>query len=194
MKRDDTMKKLVLLVLLLIIGCTANVELGETTGSSAAAITYITHTNPNGFYSFERPRYWLDKSEGGITEFDGPTKNAVYYTIVVPSIIMPQSLGGDFETKEDYVASLESQWGTAKDYSKLSLGTITVDNKEAAEIVATYTYQGYQYKTRQVVFESDNGFFIRIAYTGPKEGFNDYMPVMDRALETFKILDIEVEK
>ncbi len=172
----------VFLLLLLLVGC--SVEIGETTGSSAEAITYVPYTG--NLYSFERPQYWLDASEGGMTEFDGPT-NGVQYTLVVPSIVMPQSEGGAYATKEDYIASLESQWATADDYRRISLGTTVVDGREAAEIIAVYSLQGYQVMTRQVVFETDIGFF-RIAYTGPEEGFNDYMSVMDRALETFQVL------
>lgn len=189
------MKKIILLLLisLLMFGCKAKVgmELGETTGSSADMITYITHTDPNNYYSFERPRYWIDKSGKGITEFDGPSKHGVYYTIVVPSLIMPKSRGGSFETKEDAVAALEDQWKTAQDYKRHSLGTTTVNNKQAVEIIATFGYQSNTYKTKQVVFESDKGFLIRIAYTGPEEDFNEYMPVMDKVLETFKIIDTQ---
>lgn len=189
------MKKIILLVLisLLMFGCKVKVgtEIGESTTSSADMITYITHTDKNNFYSFERPRYWIDKSEKGVTEFDGPSKQGVYYTIVVPSLIMPKSMGGSFETKENYVAALESQWKTVGDYKRFSLGTTTVNNKQAAEIIATFTYQDKRYKTKQVVFESDKGFFIRIAYTGPEEEFSAYMPVMDKVLETFKIIDTQ---
>ncbi|MBI4153272.1 hypothetical protein HY497_02000 [Candidatus Woesearchaeota archaeon] len=182
------MRMFILLVLsflsvLFIIGCTTSVELGETTGSSANEITYVSYADSTGIYSFERPQYWTDQSVDGVTEFDGPTNNGVYYTIIV------MTKRGDFETKEDYVAYLESQWETAESYAKLSLGTTTVDGKEAAEIVVTYSYQGHQYKTRQAVLELENGHLIRIAYTGPEEGFADYMPVMDKALETFNVLD-----
>lgn len=167
-------------------------ELGETTGSSAEMITYVTYTDPNNFYSFERPRYWIDRSEKGVTEFDGPTKHRVYYTIVVPSILLPKSMGGVFETKEDYVAALENQWSSqAQNYKKYSSGTTIVNGREAIVIIAAYTLQGNRYKTKQIVFESDKGYFIRIAYTGPEDGFNDYMPVMDKIQETFKIIDTE---
>lgn len=187
------MKKIILLLLisLLMFGCKARVgmEVGESTTSSADMITYITHTDKNNFYSFERPRYWIDKSEKGVTEFDGPSKHGVYYTIVVPSLIMPKSMGGAFETKEIYVAALESQWKTAEDYKRIGLVTTTINNKEALEIIAVFTYQGKRYKTKQFIFESDKGFFIRMVYNGPEEGFNDYMPVMDKMVETFKIID-----
>lgn len=189
------MKKIILLVLisLLMIGCKSKVEMefGETTGSSADMITYIAHTDPNNYYSFERPRYWIDKTAKGITEFDGPTKNGVYYTIVVPSLIMPKSMGGAFETKENYVAALENQWKTAENYKRIGIVPTIINNKEAIEIIAAYTYQGKRYKTKQFIFESDKGFLMRMAYTGPEEGFNDYMPVMDRMVETFRIIDTQ---
>ena len=186
------MKKIILLVLILfLVACKVNIgtEVGETTSSSADRITYIPHTDINNFYSFERPRYWVDSSEKAITQFDGPTKNGVYYTIVVPSLILPKFLGGPFETQEDYVASLEDLWKTTEDYKRISLVSTVINNKGALEIIAAYTYQGKRWKTKQFIFETPKGFFIRLAYSGPEEGFNDYMPVMDRMVETFRIID-----
>ncbi len=171
--------------------CAAAVALSimVTTAVAGAEDQFVPYQNKQFRFATVVPKNWVSELRNTKTTsariFSGPERTEAYYTTINFQVVIRKPR----ETVEDQANEIQKQWATAPRYKLLANDTGTLGGQPAVRLIAVYQAPGTTETYGQEQYITVNGdYFYWIGYTAPGNLYDQYHPIMERAINNFRFL------
>jgi hypothetical protein len=144
------------------------------------------YTNDVYFFSIDEPSGWTanETVQGVVVNFYEPisANGTVFINIVVQSVSSSMTLAA-------FVTAVKDQYPSLVDsFMIISESTRIIKGINAYEIVATVTYQGYDFLIKQIILVRNLRVYI-VTYAAVTAQYQQFLPDFEDSIETFTIHD-----